>query len=82
MARIVIHIDRLILRGIDGADAEAVSAGVSSALAEALGDPARRASLVAQGNRARVNAGKVNASTAAESTGRAVGARIAGVMGA
>lgn len=65
MTRIVIHIDRLVLRGIDSTDAEAVSAGVSSALAEALGDPARRASLLAQGNRARVDAGTVKASAAA-----------------
>jgi len=59
MTRVVVHIDKLILRGIDRADARAISAGIEAQLRQLLGGPALAASLAEAGDRRRVKAGVV-----------------------
>jgi hypothetical protein len=43
--RLSIHIDRLVLRGIDPLDKQALASGLKAELARVLGEPAARASL-------------------------------------
>lgn len=64
MTRVVVHIDSLILRGIDPADAPALSAGIEAQLQQLLGEPGRATRLAAAGNRRRVDAGVVDSSNA------------------
>lgn len=59
MKRVVLHIDRLVLNGVDRADAQAVSAGLQAELQRLLVDPRVAGSLVDGGNRARIQAGTV-----------------------
>ena len=63
MKRIVVHIDRLVLRGIDAGDAAAVSAGVQAGveaeLQRLLAEPGAAAQLASGGHRARIRAGAV-----------------------
>jgi len=61
MTRVVLHIERLILRGIDRADAPALAAALEAQLAQALGAPGVAESLGARGYRHRVDAGVVDA---------------------
>lgn len=71
MKRIVVHIDRLVLRGIDADDAAAVSAGVQAGvqaeLRRLLAEPGTAAQLATGGHRARIRAGAVTLT--ANSTG-------------
>ena len=78
MTRIVLHIDRLVLHGIDSADAEALSAGVHQALSQSLRETANVAALLAQDRTARVSIGQVQTGTTPEVTGQRIGERIAG----
>jgi hypothetical protein len=76
MKRVMLHINRLVLRGIDRADAQAVSAGLQAELQALLADPRVAGALVNGGNRARVHAGTVDSS--ADGSGRNMGKAIAG----
>lgn len=78
MTRIVLHIDRLVLRGIDPADAAAVSDGLRAELQNRLENPEARAALFASGGRYRLNAGSVRIphGQAAAATGQALAGRI------
>jgi hypothetical protein len=74
MTRIVVHIDRLVLRGLR--DADALSAEILRGVAEALGTQPLQSPLITQGDRARVHVGKVAAAATPEGTGAAIGQRI------
>ena len=54
MSRIMLHIERLVLRGIDPRDTEALSRAVQSELRRLLAEPGSAAALSASGNRARL----------------------------
>ncbi|QID17619.1 hypothetical protein G3580_08160 [Nitrogeniibacter mangrovi] len=73
MTRIVIHIDALVLQGIDRRDADAVAAGVRAELARRLADPAAANTLGTDTR--RVDAGRVHTGTTA---GRSLGGALAG----
>jgi hypothetical protein len=45
-ARVTLHIDRLVLRGIDPLDQRALTDGLKTELAKVLGTPAVRAAMV------------------------------------
>lgn len=76
MTRIVVHIDRLVLRGVADADAGALSAEISRAVAEQLGTQSRQAPLIAGGDQSRVRAGTVSAAANPVATGQAIARRI------
>jgi len=44
-ARVIVHIDRLVLRGIDPADKQAFAKGLEAELARVLSDPQARAAM-------------------------------------
>lgn len=79
MNRVVIHIDRLVLHGVDPADAQAVSEGVRAELQRLLADPDAAEALSAGGDRPRISAAPVRLATgsAGASTGRRVAASVA-----
>lgn len=68
VTRVVVHIDRLVLRGIEATDAAAVSAGIETQLRQLLGEPGRAVQIAVAGDRRRVKAGEVD-------TGKVNGAR-------
>lgn len=78
MTRIVLHIDRLVLRGIDRADAPAVTAALRDELQRRLAVSGTRAQL-SRGPEAHIDAGRIRlaAGTRPASLGRASGRRIA-----
>ena len=57
VTRIVLHIDKLVLRGIDRADAAAVSAGIRAQLKSLLVEPGVAATLATRGDHFRIKAG-------------------------
>lgn len=79
MTRIVLHIDRLVLRGVEPADAGAVAAAMQAELGRLLGSDAG-AALLAPGDSAVLRAGRVHLAPGdhGPALGRAVAARIAG----
>lgn len=76
--KIVLHIDRLVLRGINRADAGAVSAALQAELRQQLATHGSDA-LAAHAARSHLQVGRVQLAQDADSTavGQAVGARIA-----
>lgn len=80
MTRVVLHIDRLVLRGIDRGDASAVSAALQDRL-HALLAADGGAALREQGgtHRLRAASAPVPADAGAAAIGHAVAERIAGV---
>lgn len=76
MKHVVLHIDRLVLRGIGRTDAAAVSTGIQAELQRLLAEPDAATSLAEGGHRYRIKAGTVN--IAQDADGRAVGHAIAG----
>jgi len=78
MTRVVLHIDRLVLRGVDRADAAAVSAGLKGQLQHLLVGPDAARALAAAGNAYRVKAGEVRIARhrGATAMGRAVASSI------
>ncbi|WP_333858703.1 hypothetical protein [Denitromonas sp.] len=74
MTRIVVHIDKLVLTGIDRKDAAAVSAGVQAELQRLLAQPGAVASLAAGGDRARLHTavGPVALGAVGQGIGRAI----------
>ncbi len=79
MTRVVVHIDKLVLRGIDRADAAAVSAGIRAQLKSLLVEPGVVVTLATAGNRSRIKAGtaQVDQACGASSVGRNIGNQIA-----
>lgn len=79
MTRIVLHIDRLVLRGVDAGDARTVACALQAELGQLLRADGG-AALVAQGNRAVLRAGRIGLAPGAEGTalGHAMAVRIAG----
>ena len=77
--RIMLHIDRLTLRGIGRAEAADVAAELQTELRRQLTAPGTGQAMVAAGDRYRIKAGrvKVAADGLAGTTGQAVAARIA-----
>ncbi|TVO67363.1 hypothetical protein [Denitromonas ohlonensis] len=76
MTRLVLHIDRLVLTGIDRHDADAVAAGVQAELQRLLAQPGALGTLTGGGDRARIGAGRV--AVAHGGNGYATGQAIAG----
>lgn len=80
MNRIVLHIDRLVLRGVDRANAGAVSAALQAELRTLLAQPGAAAAWVGRGDAHALQAGQASVPVQADaaSLGRAVAGRIAG----
>ncbi|MBT0959888.1 hypothetical protein [Denitromonas iodatirespirans] len=78
MTRVVVHIDTLVLTGIDRHDAAAVSAGVQAELQRRLALPGAAVSLAEGGDRHRIRAGAVPVApgSGARGIGHAVAAGI------
>ena len=75
MKRVVLHVDRLVLNGIDRTDAQALSAGLQVELQRLLSLPGATTTLLATGDQARVRAAPV---TMAPGDGLLAGRAIAG----
>ncbi|MCB2008134.1 MAG: hypothetical protein KDH93_24210 [Rhodoferax sp.] len=75
MRRVVLHVDRLVLHGIDRTDAQALSAGLQAELQRLLSVPGAATTMVAAGNQLRVRSAPV---TLAPGGGRQAGQAIAG----
>ena len=76
MRRIVLHIDRLVLRGIERADAASVASSIQAELQRRLAIPGAVASFTEAGDAHRIKAGTVQ--VAHGSGGSAMGHAIAG----
>lgn len=79
MSRIVLHIDRLVLRGIDPTDAKAISTGLQTELQRLLATPEIAPTLARSGDRFLIDGGSVTfaANTPGKSLGQAIGGKIA-----
>lgn len=80
MTRLVLHIDRLVLRGVARADAPAVAAALQGRLAELMrADPQLAAQLAAAGDRSRLRPARVSLvpGSGAAALGRRVAATVA-----
>lgn len=80
MTRIVLHIDRLILRGVQSGDTHALSLAVQAELGRLLAQPGTAAVLASASDRARVRPGKMRlpATTDSQSLGRAIAGSLDG----
>lgn len=78
MSRIVIHIDRLVLNGIDPGDADALGAGLREALARSLGEQANLATLMSHGGTSRLRLDPITAGATPEATGQRIGQHLTG----
>ncbi|HEF4760895.1 TPA: hypothetical protein SAN82_003342 [Pseudomonas putida] len=78
MTRIVLHIDRLVLRGIDQADAEAFTQALRDELSRQLETGLVGRGLRTFGDRYRLDAGRIHITRNddAQALGRAIAARI------
>ena len=74
MTRVVLHIDRLVLRGVDGRDAAAVERALQGELQRLLAVPDAQAYLMDHDRSAHVGVGKVRTPQGADAgaLGRAV----------
>ncbi len=74
MSRVVLHIDRLVLRGVAPREAAAVAEGLRDELQQRLAVAGAEAPLCAETNRHRIDAGRVRvaAGRGADALGRAV----------
>lgn len=59
MKRVVVHIDRLVLRGFAASDGDGIALGLRQELGRLLADPAMANRLAAGGNVARLRLGAV-----------------------
>ena len=78
--RIVLHIDRLVLRGIDHGNAAAVASGLQAGLQELLAQAGEAPTIISAGDRYRVRAGsvRVHDGDSGRALGRAIAGKIAG----
>jgi len=79
MTRIVVHIDRLVLTGIDRNDAATVAAGMQAELQRLLAEPGINRALTDTGHRLRIRVGAVPVApgTTAQAMGRAIAGGVA-----
>jgi hypothetical protein len=79
MTRLVIHVERLILKGVDRADAGAFTRAIRSELAQRLAGPQAASEISAAGQRRRICADQVGRPEALgpAALGRAVAGSIA-----
>ena len=70
MKRIFLHIDKLVLRGIDRGDTAAISAGLQAELERRLAKPGNVTPLLESSHRYRIKAGSVKIAPATD--GRAM----------
>jgi hypothetical protein len=75
MTRVVLHIDRLVLRGFDPGQRHAVAQGLQVELARQLGEPGAAQQWVSRGDVAQVAAGVVRVPPGTQPAG--VGAQAA-----
>ena len=59
MRRLVVHIDRMVLKGFSGADAQAIGEGMRTELARLLAHPATGGRLASLGHVSSLHAGKI-----------------------
>ncbi len=78
MTRVIVHIDRLILKGVSPADADGLSAGLRESLSQSLANSSYIAALQAQDRKARINIGKIQLGSTPKATGRSIAERITG----
>jgi hypothetical protein len=77
MSRIVLHIDRLVLRGIAPAEIEAFTAALRQELQSQLATPGMAETLSNVGHQARMKAGEVHSpKSSSEGLGQTVARRI------
>jgi len=74
--KLVLHIDRLVLRGVPAAERDAVVAGLQASLVHELGLPGVAEQVAGSGHRDRVRA-PFAAPSGAQALGRDAGRRIA-----
>jgi hypothetical protein len=79
MRRVVIHIDRLVLKGVPAGDRHAFAAGLRQEMERLFADPQAGLRLIAQGDRQRLPVGTVQGGVA--STARTLGERVAQGIG-
>lgn len=80
MKRVYVHIDRLVLRGLDGLDRGGFADGLRAEVEKQLGRPESAAALARQGNlgRVRLPGLVVNETDKPVEAGRQLGASLAG----
>lgn len=79
MTRIVLHIDRLVLRGIPPAEIEAFTAALQQELQSQLATPGMAETLSSIGHQARMKVGEVHSpKSSSEGLGQTVAQRIMG----
>lgn len=59
MTRVIVHIDRLVLRGVDRADAAGLARSLEAEMQRLMTTPGVAQGLAAQGDTPRVRAGRV-----------------------
>jgi hypothetical protein len=59
MRRVIVHIDRMVLKGFGNADAQSIGEGMRSELARLLAQPATSHRLASLGQVSSLHAGKV-----------------------
>lgn len=74
MRRVVVHIDRLVLKGFRNADPHAIGEGMRGELARLLADPAMGERLASLGNVSTLHAGKVKLAQDAKPQGLGISA--------
>jgi hypothetical protein len=79
MNRVVLHIERLVLRGVDPSDATGVSEAIRTELERVCRAPGAAEGLSAIGDRHRIRAATVRTPSGADRTG--LGTRIARSVG-
>jgi len=79
MKRVVLHIDRLVLRGFHPADRDAIAEGLRAELGRLLADPSSAARLGAMPHVPKVDGGRVTLRRegAASEAGAALGGAVA-----
>jgi hypothetical protein len=78
--RVTLHIDRLVLRGIDPLDQRALAEGLQSELARVLAEPAVRAAMTKSRRTAVMRLGRV-AMQPGKTGARALGSSVAKTVG-
>lgn len=78
MTRVIVHIDRLLLNGLQRTDAGAIAAGLQRQLGVRLADRDAREALAARGSIHKLNGGRVGLGNCGDiaNIGRALGDRI------
>ena len=78
MTRVVLHIDRLVLKGLKADEARAVAKSLQDALEERLGNSSGVARLIAYDGYRQLDLGCVKGSSCPRSAGKRIGEHIIG----